>query len=86
MQLQGLEFKPGEQQTPASSASWVTRQLSKLRGPQSSSNNQASNSRFRMHMPRLWHADPADIEMGEYSISLHADIKKKFGTVNPMRS
>ena len=71
---------------PKSSATWVTRQLSKLRGAQSSSNHPASTSQSWMHMPRLWRADPADIEMGEYSMALHADIKKKFGTVNPMRS
>ena len=71
---------------PASSATWVTRQLSKLRGAPSSSNRTASTSQSWLHMPRMWQADPADIEMGEYSIALHADIKKKFGTVNPMRS
>ena len=71
---------------PASSSTWVTRRLFKLRGAQGSSSHSASTSKFRMHMPRLWRADPGDIEMGEYSMSLHADIKRKFGTVNPMRS
>ena len=86
--LQGLEFQPGEQQVAASSGAWVKRQLSRMRSvrEESISSPAASTSRFRLQMPRLWRANPADIEMGEYTMSLHSDIKKKFGAVNPMRS
>lgn len=88
MPLQGLEFKPGEQQVAVSSGMWVKRQLSKMRSVTEPGNSSqpASTSRFRIRMPRLWRKTPADIEMGQYSISLHSDIKRQFGTVNPMRS
>ena len=72
----------------ASSGAWVKRQLSRMRSIRDDSNSSppASTSRFRLQMPKLCRANPADIEMGEYSMSPHSDIKKKFGAVNPMRS
>ena len=84
--LQGLEFLPAEQQTPASSSTWATRQLSRLRRAQGSTAGPASTSWLHFRFPSLWRSQAADIEMGEYSMSLHSDINNKFGAVSPMRS